>query len=213
HLMKDRREPKARIISRYEPTAKVTSTWTSHGEQKYIKVATRSGKHPSVMMIPPSREQLAAQHAEPVKISPGYWLYHDYWVEFEDTTYRQDDAALLVKRAVLREERELARARQEVETLERFGDLPSACRDAIPDEARMFVWQRDGGRCVRCGGREKLEFDHITPVADGGSSTERNVQLLCEPCNLSKGRSVSSRVVAKYLPTWVSLSSGPSTST
>src|SRR5437016_14672962 len=106
--------------------------------------------------------------------------------------YRQDDAALLVKRAVLREERELAHARQEVETLERFGDLPSVSRDVISDEVRMFVWQRDGGRCVRCGAREKLEFDHIIPLADGGSSTERNIQLLCEPCNRSKGRSVSS---------------------
>jgi 5-methylcytosine-specific restriction endonuclease McrA len=52
------------------------------------------------------------------------------------------------------------------------------------------VWQRDQGQCVQCGSREKLEFDHIIPVAEGGSSTERNVQLLCEACNRRKGKSV-----------------------
>ncbi len=77
-----------------------------------------------------------------------------------------------------------------MEALERFGDLPTASREMIPDEVRLFVWQRDRGSCVRCGSREKLEFDHIIPVADGGSSTERNVQLLCEPCNRVKGRNV-----------------------
>jgi 5-methylcytosine-specific restriction endonuclease McrA len=30
----------------------------------------------------------------------------------------------------------------------------------------------------------------IIPVISGGSSTERNVQLLCEPCNRSKGATI-----------------------
>lgn len=118
------------------------------------------------------------------------WLYRDYWIEVP-AHYREDEAAVLVKRTVLREQRELLRARQEVETLEQVRDLPAMNRQLIPDEVRLFVWQRDGGSCVRCESRENLEFDHIIPVADGGSSTERNVQLLCEPCNRSKGRSVS----------------------
>jgi hypothetical protein len=63
-------------------------------------------------------------------------------------------------------------------------------RERIPKTVQMFVWQRDQGRCVQCGGREKLEFDHIIPVAEGGSSTERNIQLLCESCNRKKGKSV-----------------------
>ncbi|HZX13435.1 MAG TPA: HNH endonuclease [Thermodesulfobacteriota bacterium] len=54
----------------------------------------------------------------------------------------------------------------------------------------MYVWNRDGGKCVKCGSQEKLEFDHIIPLSKGGSNTARNVQLLCETCNRSKGDSI-----------------------
>jgi Holliday junction DNA helicase RuvB len=64
-------------------------------------------------------------------------------------------------------------------------------RQPIPDDVKMFVWQRDGGCCVECGGREKLEFDHIIPVSGGGSNTARNIQLLCENCNRSKGAKIA----------------------
>jgi len=59
-------------------------------------------------------------------------------------------------------------------------------RKPIPDDVKMFVWNRDNGKCVKCGSRENLEFDHIIPVSKGGSNTARNIQLLCEKCNRSK---------------------------
>ena len=59
-------------------------------------------------------------------------------------------------------------------------------RDAIPSEIRREVWRRDGGKCVKCGSREKLEYDHIIPVSKGGSNTARNIELLCEACNRAK---------------------------
>ena len=52
---------------------------------------------------------------------------------------------------------------------------------------RRQVFRRDGGRCVACGGDELLQFDHVIPVALGGSSTPENLQLLCAPCNREKG--------------------------
>lgn len=65
-----------------------------------------------------------------------------------------------------------------------------ARREAIPRAVQREVWQRDGGRCVECGTREKLCFDHIVPFSRGGSNSVRNLQLLCERCNLSKGNRI-----------------------
>jgi hypothetical protein len=56
----------------------------------------------------------------------------------------------------------------------------------IPRDVRQRVWQRYGGRCAECGANQYLEFDHVVPVAKGGSSTDANVQLLCRGCNLKK---------------------------
>lgn len=60
----------------------------------------------------------------------------------------------------------------------------------IPSSVKLAVWRRDNGRCVECGSKEKLEYDHIIPVSKGGSNTERNVQLLCEKCNRQKSNNI-----------------------
>ena len=64
-------------------------------------------------------------------------------------------------------------------------------REHIPKSVKMYVWQRDEGRCVNCGSNEKLEYDHIIPFSKGGSNTERNLQLLCERCNRAKSSSIA----------------------
>ena len=66
----------------------------------------------------------------------------------------------------------------------------SRSRKPIPRQVKIDVWQRDGGCCVDCGSNENLEFDHIIPVAKGGANTFRNLQLLCEPCNRTKGHRI-----------------------
>lgn len=45
------------------------------------------------------------------------------------------------------------------------------------------------GKCVYCKTdiREIYHIDHIVPVSKGGSSWPENLQILCPPCNLSKG--------------------------
>jgi Holliday junction DNA helicase RuvB len=67
---------------------------------------------------------------------------------------------------------------------------PKSGRRSIPDDIKVFVWQRDGGRCAKCGSQENLEYDHIIPVSKGGSNTARNIQLLCEKCNRSKSAGI-----------------------
>lgn len=60
-------------------------------------------------------------------------------------------------------------------------------RRLIPTAVKLQVWQRDGGKCVRCGATEDLHFDHVIPWSKGGSSnTADNIQLLCGKHNLEK---------------------------
>ena len=60
----------------------------------------------------------------------------------------------------------------------------------ISSSVKIAVWRRDQGKCVDCESKEKLEYDHIIPVAKGGSNTERNIQLLCEKCNRKKSATI-----------------------
>ena len=66
-----------------------------------------------------------------------------------------------------------------------WNDSPSE-RISISSNVKREVWRRDQGRCARCGSRENLEYDHIIPVAKGGSNTARNIELLCQECNRKK---------------------------
>lgn len=63
-------------------------------------------------------------------------------------------------------------------------------RPRISEEVRIAVWRRDEGKCVRCGSRENLEYDHIIPISQGGSNTVRNIELLCEKCNRTKSNNI-----------------------
>lgn len=109
-----------------------------------------------------------------------WWAYRDcfYW-EDDDLTDR-DVLALLAERD-LRKRRKLDRAHA---LLRADGAAPR--REGIPREVKRLVWERYGGHCAECGGDQLLEFDHIIPLAMGGSSTERNLQLLCADCNGAK---------------------------
>ncbi len=57
----------------------------------------------------------------------------------------------------------------------------------IPTLVKVEVWKRDKGKCVLCGNKENLHFDHIVPFSKGGTSLlAKNIQLLCAKHNLLK---------------------------
>jgi hypothetical protein len=56
----------------------------------------------------------------------------------------------------------------------------------------FLVAERAHHRCEYCRAPESifnavLEVEHITPVANGGTSTEENLALACRSCNSFKG--------------------------
>lgn len=66
-------------------------------------------------------------------------------------------------------------------------------RQPIPESVKAEVWKRDGGRCTKCASEVDLEFDHVIPVAEGGSNTSaNNVQILCGTHNRKKGKKIAS---------------------
>lgn len=60
-----------------------------------------------------------------------------------------------------------------------------------PNYGRRIVAKRDGRKCNACGVTRGLSYsylhlDHIVPLADGGTATEENLQLLCPDCHKEK---------------------------
>ena len=67
---------------------------------------------------------------------------------------------------------------------------PSHGKRHVPAAIKRAVWQRDGGRCTfvgehgrRCEARTRLEFDHVEPVARGGTATLGGIRLRCRAHN------------------------------
>jgi hypothetical protein len=147
--------------------------------------------------IPMSKEQharvISRQVDTPVEVGRDevrrrtYWLFRDefYW---EDEGYGKIELKALILERLTQKGRRVQRA---VALMQQAEAMDAQARAPIPDEVKIFVWRRDGGCCVRCGSKERLEFDHVIPVALGGANTARNLQLLCEPCNRSKGASLA----------------------
>ena len=54
-------------------------------------------------------------------------------------------------------------------------------------EKHLMVFQN--GKCpvCKCDITKRFHLDHIVPVSKGGKNEDSNVQLLCPPCNQSKG--------------------------
>jgi len=120
-----------------------------------------------------------------------FYIYKSNLYFFDGSDiHSQEEQKLLVKENYFRQEKKFQRLQKEIKPFEKLEPMEKSesqqSREPIPEEVRFAVWRRDNGKCVKCGSNENLEFDHIIPVAKGGSNTERNIQLLCEKCNREK---------------------------
>jgi 5-methylcytosine-specific restriction endonuclease McrA len=116
---------------------------------------------------------------------------HLWWSDeglfWSDAGLAAEDVELLIWDRQRRQGSRLDRLRK---IRAREEDADRARRERIPDEVRAFVWERDDGRCVRCGAEDELQFDHVIPVAKGGGNAIDNVQVLCADCNRQKSDSI-----------------------
>jgi hypothetical protein len=140
--------------------------------------------------LPPYQDQNADSSLHE-QDSDGWWVFRNKIVEVKDSrAASREEVITRVRHKVLSEESSFAKLKREVDLFEKFEQALPLSREPIPDDVRIFVWRRDEGRCIRCGSQERIEFDHIIPIAKGGSNTERNIQLLCEACNRLKGTTI-----------------------
>lgn len=123
-------------------------------------------------------------HSSTVKHRDFWWFTRELYVS-TDQALSPADVAALVNEGGNRRRLQLEKAHALAAMTRQLDERTR--RQPIPQQVKLLVWQRDGGRCVECGSQENLEFDHVIPLAMGGSNTDRNLQLLCEVCNNRKG--------------------------
>jgi 5-methylcytosine-specific restriction endonuclease McrA len=104
-----------------------------------------------------------------------------------DGNFSDEQFKLLVFEHVDKGRRKFERLKRKLDST---NQKKTSSRPRIPENVRIEVWRRDGGKCVKCGSRENLEYDHIVPVSKGGSNSARNIELLCESCNRAKGAKI-----------------------
>lgn len=114
-------------------------------------------------------------------------LYQNCFYEITGN-YNQKELKLLVLETADKERQKFERLKAKFNS-EESRDIKQN-RDRIPEQVRVAVWRRDQGKCVNCGSRENLEYDHIIPISEGGSNTVRNIELLCQTCNRSKSNKI-----------------------
>jgi hypothetical protein len=121
-----------------------------------------------------------------------YYLLNNslYYINIENdkNKYNDEQIKLLLKEFVYKENSKFDKLRKQIELYEKINlqTENNRKREPIPEDIRFEIWRRDEGKCVICGSKENLEFDHIIPFSKGGGNTVRNLQLLCESCNRKK---------------------------
>jgi hypothetical protein len=132
------------------------------------------------------KKLIEQSEVEPVIIGENYGFKGFYYSV--KGRYTDDEIRLLILEEFDKERRLFEKLRAKFD--ESASEDLTYNRPRIPEKIRIEVWRRDGGKCARCGSREKLEYDHIVPISRGGSNTARNIELLCERCNRSKSNNV-----------------------
>jgi hypothetical protein len=169
-----------------------------------VSQATRRARGPATITLTTSNDvstefYLSLLRTNPVEVvsTP----QHRYlWV---DNAFYEAESSLIFEQAVaLARESDLKKARKiqrAVEATQASQLGTRVTREAISDVVKHHIWTRDEGRCVGCGSSTDLQFDHVIPLAMGGSNELANLQLLCAACNRRKGANLTVNPLPSHL--------------
>lgn len=186
------------ILTNMEPAAEPGPQW-----QMPLVIGEGAQEREIVIDLAPfvSERDFERSHQEPIIVEkpssrPQILLFRGRFVLSSRkpiTPAERQELILRTKELVYREDKELTAIQAYVANVEAAMEFQRSGpkRDPIADDVKLLVWARDGGACVRCGSKEKLHFDHVIPVAKGGSGEAVNIQLLCQPCNLQKSDKIA----------------------
>lgn len=114
------------------------------------------------------------------KLRPGIWVYNGVF-RLVDAWQESSSSRTVFKFKLLLTEHEEYGSTYSADKIQLDHDR------LIPSQIKLAVWKRDKGRCVICGSKDNLHFDHIIPFSKGGSSlVAENIQLLCARHNILK---------------------------
>lgn len=108
------------------------------------------------------------------------YLFGDCVWELRATELSASDKGLtlLFEQAVEQERHKWDRLRQNPSA----GADGKSTEEFITQNIRVAVWRRDGGKCVKCGSRDGIDFRYVVPPQRGGTGAAGNVRLLCAKC-------------------------------
>lgn len=159
--------------------------------KSYLQVGTRKYYAAKRMTRDEFKEMKARSKSDPVNYGTfrglNYWRYEDRWYS-DNEGLTSSEVKALVKSRELRSRKRVDEAKASAVA----GRVPDgSLRESIASSVRQEVWDRDGGKCQKCGAKTNLQFDHVIPVSLGGANSAANLQILCESCNRLKGASLS----------------------
>ena len=198
------------IIARLQPRPDVPSSIrklpppkpSPHTRQSLeLEPGRRSSASGSINVVPiPDNAPLALRQPVAKPLAPGRYKMvftvseetHEKFRRVQDLLRHRlpyGDPAAIFERAVTLLLSELERRKTAATDRPRRSRSSNARSRHVPAEVRRAVWKRDGGRCRfegpsgRCAQTGLLEFHHVIPYAEGGSTTTDNLELRCAAHN------------------------------